>query len=1278
LKKTPNRLLTDAFREIKKTRSRFISILVLSALAVAFLAGLRTTAPAMERSADAYYDAHNLMDIQVLSTLGLTDDDIAALGSQPGISIAEGAWTVDAIARLQENDFIVKLHSISEKGINTPRLLTGRLPETAAECLAEPLFLTLAGVSVGDKITLDTGTDTYEDALSQTTFTIVGTADSPLYINVERGSSTLGTGKVSAFLLLPGDAFAMDYYTGAYLTVDGAAELICYDASYENLMEDTIDALEPMGDARAALRFDTVIDEATQELDDAQSEFDEAEAEVNQELADARRELRDARRELDDGWIKYNDGVATLKSETADAKRKLADALADLEQGELDYAEGIAEIADGWADYHEGLEKLNDGQKEYEDALPELEEAEKTYNEGLLKLQDGEAEYADGLKEYNDGLIEMGDAARELTDAKTELDKALEQIFEGGRQLSAGQAAYDTQVTGLRFLLTPILALGGYTGTTNDELVDRMNVLANQPGDWAVIDAARDGLKLLVDGGGATEQEIALYGALEAALPDAAGAAAYTGLAAVLQSSRAQLADAQSSLAWGRTAYESGLEQYNEGVHEFQDGVAKLQDAYEELADARVELDDGWVELREGRRELDDGWAELDDARRELVDARQEVDDAHVELTDGEQELADARIELDDGWVEYEDGKIELAEETAKAQRELVDARKELQEGEIEYADGLAEYEDGKAEADQELSDARKKLNDARRELGDIKNCEWFRLGRNTNAGYVSFQSDAERMGNLASVFPVIFFLVAALVCLTTMTRMVEEQRVQIGGMKALGYRKRAIAVKYVGYGFFSSIIGGVLGLLMGCTIIPYTIYTAWGTLYTLDDLVLPLLPVISTVSVLAAVATVTLSALWACFSTLAEVPAQLMRPKAPPAGRRVLLERVRPVWKRLSFIQKVTVRNLLRYKKRFWMTAIGIGGCTALIVAGFGLRDSIFDVMNLQYDNISLYSSQIGLAEDVTADELTEISQVLDTSDKVTAWGRFYQASVSVESGKSTVDAYMFAAADEGSLEDFIALSHRKDDKPVTLDVPGVVITEKLATLLSVSVGDTITLDGDARITVPVADITANYILHYVYFSRAYYTQIYGQEPAENLILAAYTENTSETADIVSAALIPLSGVTAVSRSADTRQVFAAGLESVNFAVIIIIASAAALAFVVLYNLTNINMTERKRELATLKVLGFYDRELSAYVYRENILLTFFGILTGLAAGKFLHQWLVLTVEIDMLMFGRTVHLISYGCAAALTALFTVLVNLAAHRKLKKIDMVESLKTLE
>ncbi len=1276
MKRTHNRVITDTFREIKTTLNRFLSILILSALAAGFLAGLRTTAPDMERSADYYYDKYHLMDIRVLSTLGLTDEDVAALAGQPGVAQAEGSYTADAIANVNGVDLIVKLHSLSTQNINTPRLLSGRMPQAADECLAEAQFLKMTGAKLGDSISLDTGTGDYKDALASNKVTVVGTADFPIYINVERGNSTLGTGKVSAFLLLPKTSFTLDYYTEAYLLADGAADLLCYDDDYKTLSDNLEDQLKPLGERRAGLRYDQVIGEATDKLNDAQKEYDDAEAEANKKLIDAEAELKDARRKLDDGWADYFDGVQTLDKETRDNQKKLDDAYTDLVDGEKKYADGVIKLQDGWADYYDGKKKYEDGVADYNEGLKKLEDGEDDYNDALKTLKDGEADYADGLEEYNDGVKKLEDSAKQLADAKEQLEEAEEKLFDGKQQYSEGAQQYTGQVNALSGLLTPILASSGYyAGTTSDELVDRMNDPSWQATDWAVIDGTRASLATLSAAGYATpEQQAALY-ALNTYFPDQT---AYLTMAATLKAGRDQLTDAQDSLHWGQEAIESGWDEYEQGQKDFMEGTKKLQENYPELQDARRKLDDGWKQLEDARDELDDGWDDLNGAKNTLQESKTKLDDAYTELTDNQKKLEDSRKELDDGWVEYKEGKRTFTEEISDAKTDLKDAYQELTDGEKDYADGLSEYEDAKKEADVKLSDARQKLADARRKISDMDKCKWYILGRDTNVGYVSFQQDAERMGNLASVFPLIFFLVAALVCLTTMTRMVEEQRIQIGGMKALGYGKGAIAFKYVGYALFSSLSGSILGLAVGCTLLPAIIYYAWGILYTLDKLIIPLYPAVSILSALAAVGIVTIAALASCFSSLSSVPAELMRPKAPPMGKRVLLERVVPLWRRLSFIHKVTVRNLFRYKKRFLMTAIGIGGCTALIVTGFGLRDSIFGLMDKQYDDIYSYTAQVGLLDDVTTDEIADITKALDKTDGVRDWMMCSQVAISAESQKRTLDCSLMTVSDRGRFEEFVHFRHRLDSGPVVLPDDGVVLTEKLASLLDVGVGDTVTLSGDERVSARVADITENYIMHYVYLSDTYYETLFGKRPAENLILAAYDEDSQEICDTVASKLVPLSGVTSVSRISDTRRTYTSSMESVDYAVIVIIVSAAALAFVVLYNLTNINITERRRELATLKVLGFYDREVSTYIYRENMVLTLFGICLGLVMGKYLHGWLVLTVEIDMLMFIRNAQPKSYLYAVLLTVLFSLLVNVAAYFRLKKIDMVESLKILE
>ena len=1295
-----NRIITDALREIRNTFSRFLSLLVLSALAVCFLAGLRATAPDMKKSADLYFDQQNLMDLHVLSTLGLTDKDAEALAQQPGVAAVERAYTVDAVVHLTDNDYIVKVLSFTEDpGINAPRLVEGRLPQNARECLVEPLLLEETGLQLGDTLTLDTGDGDYADALRTEAFTIVGTADSPLYVGTDRGTSSLGTGKVSAFVLLPLSAFSMETYTDFYLLAEGAESLLCYDDAYTDRIDSLTDNLEAFADQRARLRGEEVIGEANEQLAEAEQELADAQAEAEQELSDAWAELADARAELDDGWAEYHDGVRELQDQVAEAEQEIADgqtelddALVELNDNEQKLTDARAELDDGWQEYY-------DGRRDYEDGLDEYEDGYAQYEDGLEQYEDGLAEYRAGQRRLSSALDQLNSGEAQYSAGKSQFDQFAQQLWTAAIQagLAGGYPSVDALLSA---------AAGGNAEAGNVLAAVMAGIHEQLNTQIRELEATLSGLNGELEK--ATQAVAALPGqitALEEQISQAEEAGASEEELAALRASLAELNNNLSTVRESIPQLTAGISQAQSGLANLQAQVAQIPAdgaaviaSYQTLLASRRELDDGWDEyydgmaqLRAAKRELDDAKAVLDETEEELADgwteledARRQLEDAYQELQDGEQEFSDGRAELDDGWRDYYDGLQELedarqtlAEETADAQAELSDARAELNDGETAYTDGLAEYEDGRAEAENKIADARKELEQARRDIEDIEECEWYLLGRNTNTGYVSYSMDADRMGNLASVFPLIFFLVAALVCLTTMTRMVEEQRVTIGGLKALGYSKGIIAVKYVGYGFLASTVGALLGLAVGLTLLPWIICNAWNIIYTLGPIQYGLEPVTSAVACLAAIGTVTLSALGACFSTLAAVPAQLMRPKAPPAGKRVLLERLPFLWRRLSFNYKITIRNLFRYQRRFWMTVIGIGGCAALIVTAFGLRGSIFDIMDKQFEEIYGYTAQIGLVDKVTPGELREVTQALDEDPLAEGWLVCCSASMTAETDAYTVDCTVQVFPDQASMAPFIHLRHRTDDEPVTLSDDGVVLTEKLASLLDVQPGDTITLDGDSRVEVRVADVTEHYIQHYVYMTDAYYETVFGTEPRQNLVLADYPVEDPAAEDL-ERELVGLDGVTSLTRMEDTREIYGSSLESVDYAVILIIVCAAALAFVVLYNLTNINITERMRELATLKVLGFYDGELSAYIYRENVILTVFGVAMGMVMGKLLHQWLILTVEIDMLMFGRQLSLSSYAYAVVLTVLFSLLVNLAAHRKLKKLDMVESLKTVE
>ena len=1011
----------DFWREIGHTKSRFFSMMILVALSVAFLSGLKATAPDMKHTGDDYLDSLHLADIQVLSTLGLTDDDIDALRAQKNIENAEGEYVLDAFASSDGAEAVVKVLSLSDQGINDVLLREGRMPARADECVVEENMLGLLDISIGDTIALEPDSK-MDDALAGEEYTVVGTVRSPVYIAVERGTSTIGSGTVKAYLYLPRDAFALDYYTAAYVRVSGAAELTAFYDEYDDYIDDVIDTLEAFGDERAALRHDSLVAEATEKLDDAQQELDDAKAEADEELGKAQRELSDARKKLDNGWRDYRSG-----------------------------------------------------QQELKDSRARLDEA-------YQSLRDGEQEYADGLAQYEA-------SRREFEDQK---------------------------------------------------------------------------------------------------------AAAGAGMAAVTDPA----------------------------------ALAAMQQ-----------------QMEQAQQQLDEAKAQLDASR----------------------------AELDTGWQEYDDGEAQYASGAQK----LADAYRDLQKGEQDYRDGLNDYEDGKAEADEKIADAQAKITDARREVADIESCEWYLFSRSYNPGYTGFGQDAERMANLASVFPIIFFLVAALVCLTTMTRMVEEQRVQIGSLKAMGYSGLAISRKYLFYGLLPSLTGGVFGLVIGYILFPKMIFTAYQIMYQMPDIELRAYPEISIFSVLAAVACTTLATLWACLATLRETPASLMRPRTPKAGKRVFLEYIRPLWKRMSFTHKVTARNLFRYQKRFWMTVIGIGGCTALIIAGFGMRSSLLFTMSRQYDDLFHYSAQVTLSDNALSTERQAVEDFLAGDERIVSYVPCEASSATVVTPSYSTTAYVEVMASD-EIGKVVDLFDYKSGDPITMGDEGVYIDQKLSELLKVSVGDTFFLDGDVRGDVTVAGIYEHYTGHFIYMTPGYYENALHADGEPNAYLLNFTSDDTDTCNAIFEKLLSLSGVATTSRMRDTQDTYMHSMERVDFVVVIIILAAAALAMVVLFNLSNINITERQRELATIKLLGFYDGEVSAYVYRENIVLTVFGILLGCFMGHWLHIYLVRSTEIDLMMFGRQTATSAYVYAAILTMLFSIAVNILAHFRMKKIDMVESLKSAE
>lgn len=1150
----------NIFHTIKTTFSRFLAIFAIVALGVGFLAGLLSSPGDMRLSADAYYDDTDMYDVQVVSTLGLTDGDLEEVRRAAGVEHVLPVRDTDLVLLSQEGDsYTSRLHTLPKEGdpaMNTPVLISGRMPEKTGEC-AVVLTKTLAEGEdwIGETLTVDREEDSEDDGLPDS-FTVVGTLKSAVYLSMEQEYTTVGTGTVGLTAYTVDESFDYDYYTGFYLTAQGAKELVSFGGEYDSLVDDLAERLEDLGEERAQLRYEEIVGDAERELDDAKREYQDKKAEAEEKLADAKQELDDGERELKDS-----------EKELQDAKKEIDDGWAQLEEQRSSYR---SQTDSAQAQLDDGYAQINGYQAQLDAGKKQIDEAQKKLNAGYDQLDQGD---------------------RQLSQAKKQLDETEAQLA----ALEAGKA-------GLW------------------QAAEQMGFPISDTSDAAAL---------------------ALLEQLEALSPEAA--AQFAPLRAGLEALAAQGTDsAQAAAAW-----EAGKGEYEKNLAEAQAARAQLDGSQKELLDQMAALTAQQNQLNAQKSQLDGNAAALAQARTE----------AEAQFASAEAELADAQARYDDGLKKWEDGKQELA-------------------------DGRREYEDSKAEADQKLADAEEQIKDAESQIREIEEGQWYVETRDGNAGYSSYGSNADKIAAIAAVFPVFFFLVAALVALTTMTRMVEEERQQIGTMKALGYSSGRIAAKYLIYAAIASVAGSVFGLIVGLRLFPYIIINAYNIMYDVPQALTPFNLGFSLLSSLTAIACTLAATLSACWAELREVPARLMLPKAPKAGKRVFLEYITPLWKRLKFTQKVTARNLIRYKKRFFMTVIGIAGCTALLVTGFGVKDSVSHIVSFQYDELNQYQLMVGL-KDPGALEGRDLQKLLGDQERIVgSLAAAQDVGTIVPQGNDPKDSVnIFVPSDVSRMPDYFAFRHRTDHSPAAYDENAVVVTEKLAERQHLKVGDTITVKNQDEKTAsfPITEICENYVSHYLYLSPAAYEEAFGQPAEWNLVLCKLPEGmTSLEEERLTTDLLKCRDVAAARFTTELSESFGNSITSLNSIILVLIISAGALAFVVLYNLTNINISEREKELATIKVLGFYDGEVSGYVYRETAILTLIGTAVGLVLGVFLHQFVIRTAEIDIVMFGRTVYPLSYVWSALLTLLFSVLVNLVMHRKLKNISMVESMKAPE
>lgn len=1095
----------DFYMEIRKSPGRFLSILFIVALGVAFFSGIRASEPDMRLTGDTYFDESNLMDIKALSTYGVTQDDVDAILKIDGVEHAEGAYSADFMQVVDKKQKVLHVISLQDE-MNQVKLSDGRMPQKAGECLADQD----AGYKVGDTIKLRSGTsDEVTDTLTTDTLKVVGLCSSPMYISYGRGSATIGTGTISAFVMVPEETFDMDAYTEVYVQVKGAKNEVAFTDGYDKKVEKVLDQIEDITDERAEIRKQELVNEAQEKIDEAREELEQGRADAASELADAAAKIADAEEQLTSGKAQITSG----KKQIASAKNTLS-------------------------------------KKE-----SELEQAQNQYNAGLAQLQEGEAQYEAGLAQY--------EAAKPEAEAK----------IQSGRE----------------------------------EIEKKKQELAEAPAKLEQLKQMVAGLEQKQTAGIITEEE------------------------------------------------EATLKELKEN----------------QIPQLEYFIANGEQLIASGEAELDAAQKQLDDTAATLAQTKSELDAAKASLNGVPQQLASGKSQIQSGWAEIR-----------KQEKKLEEGAAEIAENEAKVAEAKIEYANGEEEAAQKIAEGEQKIADAEAKVQDIEKPTWYVYDRDTLTEYSGYGENAERLGAIGRVFPVLFFLVAALISLTSMTRMVEEQRTAIGTMKALGYSKMSIAKKYLGYALIATAGGSVLGVLIGEKILPYIIVYAYGILYQhITHILVPYQWIYAWMAAAAAIVCTMAATFFACYKELVAQPAVLMRPPAPKNGQRVFLERIKFIWKHLSFTWKSCIRNLTRYKKRFFMTVFGIGGCMGLMLVGYGIKDSCYEIAELQFRDIQMYDGSVYLKEDISDETRQNLLDYMKDDSDISHYMQTSMKNVTLVNGKNKRDTYQVVFSEPKDVKDYFDFHDRKSKEEYTLDDEGVIISEKTGKLLNAKAGDTIEIkdEENGNKKVKIAHICENYMGHYIFFTPSYYEKVYGENSEYNSIFfAGQKGDTQEDYNKIGEDILTQDGALSVSYMRDIEKQLDDMLKSLNLVIVVLIISAGMLAFVVLYNLNTVNITERQRELATLKVLGFYDLEVAEHVYRENVLLTFIGAAVGVVLGKFLHAFIIDTVEVDTAMFGRNINFSSYMYSLLFTILFSLIVNGIMYFKLKKIDMVESLKSIE
>ncbi len=1186
-------LLKDIIGTLKNNLSRIIAIIVMVALGSGVFTGFAVGCLNVFQSANHFYDAQNTYDIKIVSTLGLTDDDLSAVSGVEGVSAVFGNNSID-VKPLQSNgnSLLANLNTLDKDGMNEPYVLEGTLPSKAGQIAVNFKFIDDTGLQIGDIITLSEADGEKDAAAADITTANNVDDEADLDITIESDSQApvlaVAEYEITAIILSPLDisnkegsmasfsfsASSSDYmmyataacidsdiYTAIYLTIDGSSKLDCYSTEYQALMDNMTATIKTtLQKDREEARYDEVVSEANEKITDA-------EALLADKMTEAEQKLAEAQAEIDDGWVKVNDGWAEIisnESKLSDGEQALTDAKKSAKE-KFDASQ--KEIDEGWTALNDGEEKL------------------KNQEEATLKQFDSyEQQLAQNQVELNKQKSEADD---QLNKTVATLTIAEQQIW---NSKAAKQIWVDMVADGVK--AAPYLLSIKQEETPTSEQTDAYNTaMATLQTDTQA-------------------------------------------LAVCFMSAGDALSEEQLN-AFSTLAVTHGTLNYSQTLLDEKSATLTKQksDALEQISDAKKEIQDNKAQLVNGQRKLDESKAEVE----------AQFSDKQTELKDGKQKLADAK--------------------------------KELEEAETELIDGQSKLDENKSDYEASIAIARQKLADGKEEAASISMTKWYVWDRSGNDSFSGLNSDISFIQEITKAFPLIFFLVAILISLTTMTRMVEEDRGLIGTYKSLGYTKYQISMKYIFYSVLACVIGGILGSVIGFYVLPKVIEIIVSRLYVLPTFQLSYYPVYGLsgfgLFLLGIVGATAIS----CGEMLHKRPAELMRPKAPKAGSRILLEHIHFLWKRLNFLNKVTCRNLFRYKKRAIMTIVGILGCAMLIVFGFGIRDTVGGLMSDQFDTITVYDA-IVMTDNLSSEEMKSLSDEWKASKMVSAELQIQTTTLTLRSNDN-MDITVMVIPDGEDLEAYVHLYASDTHEAKTLPSDGIVVTQNAAKQLNLTNNDVVSLQNEDNMEYdfPVAFVATNYAGNYVYIRESCYQAAFG-DYAENSFLLKLSDNSDAQTWLDT--LSDDERILTVSSNQEVRNSFSDVNQIINMIVYLLIGMSAALAFAVLFTLSNINISERERELATVKVLGFLPKEVYSYVNKETFILTLLGILLGMPAGYGITYVILSNVSIADIAFRVRISVAGYLIAAVLTLAFALLVNHITNKALRKIDMVEALKSVE